>query len=109
MAVSKKSIKNNGFKLKGSLKKCGFDRWRYYFNGINVASGEERLFFIELMSENPGISYEHTVLPQTDEDKKLDAGDLQDALAGNIGNHKIDRTVRHDAIIIKVAAHIARR
>lgn len=84
MAVSKKSIKNNGFKLKGSLKKCGFDRWRYYFNGINVASGEERLFFIELMSENPGISYEHTVLPQTDEDKKLDSSDLQDALAGNI-------------------------
>lgn len=84
MAVSKKSIKNNGYKLKGSLKKSGFDRWRYYFNGVNAASGEERLFYIELMSENPGVSFDHTILPQSDEDKKLDAGDLQDALAGNI-------------------------
>ena len=84
MAVSKKSIKNNGYKLKGSLKKSGFDRWRYYFNGVNAASGEERLFYIELMSENPGVSFDHTILPQTDEDKKLDSSDLQDALAGNI-------------------------
>ena len=84
MSVSKKALKNNGFKLKGSLKKCGFDRWRYFFNGINAASGEERLFFIELMAENPGISYEHTILPENQDDKKLDAGSLQDALAGNI-------------------------
>ena len=84
MSVSKKTLKNNGFKLKGSLKKCGFDRWRYFFNGINSASGEERMFYIELMSENPALSYERTVLPQADEEKKIDSGDLQAALAGNI-------------------------
>lgn len=84
MAVSKKAIKNNGYKLKGSLKKCGFDRWRYFFNGINAASGEERLFFIELMSENPALSFDHTVLPKSGEEEKLDAGDLQAALSGNI-------------------------
>ncbi len=84
MAVSKKAIKNNGYKLKGSLKKCGFDRWRYFFNGINAASGEERLFFIELMSENPALSFDHTVLPKSEEEEKLDSSDLQAALAGNI-------------------------
>lgn len=84
MSVSKKAIKSNGFKLKGSLKKRGFDRWRYFFNGINAASGEERLFYIELMSENPALSYERTVIPQVAEEEKIDAGDLQAALAGNI-------------------------
>ena len=84
MSVSKKAVKNSGCKLKGSLKKCGFDRWRYFFNGINSASGEERLFYIELMAQNPALSYERTVLPQTEEAPKLDAADLQAALAGNI-------------------------
>lgn len=84
MAVSKKAIKSNGYKLKGSLKKCGFDRWRYFFNGINAASGEERLFFIELMSENPALSFDHAVLPKSEEEEKLNSSDLQAALAGNI-------------------------
>lgn len=84
MSVSKKAVKNSGCKLKGSLKKCGFDRWRYFFNGINAASGEERLFYIELMAQNPALSYERTVLPQAEEAPKLDAADLQAALAGNI-------------------------
>ncbi len=84
MAVSKKAIKNNGYKLKGSLKKNGFDRWRYFFNGVNTASGEERLFFIELMSENPGVSYERTLLPQKEKEESIKAEDLQAALSGNI-------------------------
>ncbi len=84
MSVSKKAIKGNGLKLKGSLKKCGFDRWRYFFNGVNAASGEERLFYIELMAENPALSYERTVLPEAEGEPKIDAADLQAALAGNI-------------------------
>lgn len=84
MSVSKKAIKGNGLKLKGSLRKSGYDRWRYFFNGINSASGEERLFYIELMAENPAISYERTILPQAEEGAKIDAADLQAALAGRI-------------------------
>lgn len=84
MAVSKKALKNNGCKLKGSLKKCGFDRWRYFFNGINAASGEERLFFIELMTENPALSAENSILPNAGKEEKIDSSDLQAALAGNL-------------------------
>lgn len=84
MAVSRKMLKNYGYKLKGSLRKCGFDRWRYMFNGINAASGEERLFFIELMSENPAVSFENTLLPNKEEGERLNPADLQAALAGNI-------------------------
>ena len=84
MSVSKKAVKGNCYKLKGSLRKRGFDRWRYFFNGINAASGEERLFFIELMAENPALSWERAVLPQAEEEKRLDSADLQAALAGNI-------------------------
>ena len=82
MSVSKKTLKGNGYKLKGSLRKRGFDRWRYFFNGVNSASGEERLFYIELMAENPALSWERAVIPQTEEGKRLDPADLQAALAG---------------------------
>ena len=85
MSVSKRAVKANAYKLKGSLKKCGYDRWRYYFNGVNAASGEERLFFIELMSVNPAVSFENTVLAQSESEfGSLREGDLQAALAGNI-------------------------
>ena len=89
MSVSKKAYKSNVCKLKGSLRKNGFDRWRYFFNGINSASGEERLFYIELMAENPALSYERAVLPQREEEKKLDADDLQAALAGTIDTRPV--------------------
>ena len=84
MSVSKKALKSNCYKLKGSLKKCGFDRWRYSFNGINAASGEERMFYIELMAENPAVSFERTILPQAEGTPKIDADNLQAALAGNL-------------------------
>ena len=31
MAISKSMIKKNGYRLKGSLRKSGFDCWRYFF------------------------------------------------------------------------------
>ena len=38
MAISKATIKKNGYKLKGSLRKNGFDCWRYFFTGKNVTT-----------------------------------------------------------------------
>ncbi len=85
MAVSKKAIKNNNYKLKSSLKKNGLDHWRYFFNGVNTVTGDERIFFIELISENPALSPEKLSLPGAASDsKKIDSENLQDALAGNI-------------------------
>lgn len=86
MAVSKKAIKNNNYKLRGSLRKCGFDRWRYIFNGINSVSGEERMFFIELLSVNPAVSPDAVVSLSSApaSEPRIDAADLQNALAGNI-------------------------
>ena len=56
MAVSKKNARNNAYKLKGKLRKDGFDRWRFFFNGQSKTSGEERCFYIELYILNPLVS-----------------------------------------------------
>ena len=49
MAISKSMIKKNGYRLKGSLRKSGFDCWRYFFYAKNVITGKEESFFIELL------------------------------------------------------------
>lgn len=83
MAVTKKSLKNNHYRLKGSLKKTGFDSWRYYFSGTNSTTGEERFFYIELIIENPMISQNSVILFQKPE-VKINSEDLQRALSGNL-------------------------
>ena len=64
MAISKSMIKKNGYRLKGSLRKNGFDCWRYFFYAKNVITGKEESFFIELLIENPAVSPEEFVLIQ---------------------------------------------
>ena len=83
MSVSKKALKRNEYKLKGSLRKCGFDRWRYVFNAVNRASGDERNFFIELSVLNPAVSPQATVVYES-QVEKLGESDLQAALSGNL-------------------------
>lgn len=83
MSVSKKALKRNEYKLKGSLRKCGFDRWRYVFNAVNRASGDERNFFIELSILNPAVSPQATVVYES-QVEKLGESDLQAALSGNL-------------------------
>ncbi len=82
MAISKATIKKNGYKLKGSLRKNGFDCWRYFFTGKNVTTGKEDCFFIELLIENPSISPNEFILTQKSR-PKFKTEDLQAALTGN--------------------------
>ena len=83
MAISKSMIKKNGYRLKGSLRKNGFDCWRYFFYAKNVITGKEESFFIELLIENPAVSPEEFVLIQKSR-PKIKSEDLQAALTGNI-------------------------
>ncbi|MBP5587937.1 MAG: hypothetical protein J6X37_04355 [Treponema sp.] len=83
MAISKVTVKKNGYKLKGALKKNGLDCWRYFFNARSIATGSEAAFFIELLVENPAVSPDEFVLTQKSR-PKIKADDLQAALTGNI-------------------------
>lgn len=42
--------------LRSSIKKSGFARWRYVFNGQSVLAGDRTSFFIELYVVNPALS-----------------------------------------------------
>lgn len=83
MSVSKKALRRNEYKLKGSLRKCGFDRWRYVFNAMNRASGTETNFFIELSILNPAVSPQEAVVYES-QTEKLDDSNLQAALSGAV-------------------------
>lgn len=82
MAISKATIKKNGYKLKGSLRKNGLDLWRYFFTGKSTSTGKEEAFFIEILVENPAVSPNEFVLIQKSR-PKIKAEDLQAALTGN--------------------------
>src|SRR5574344_2485185 len=75
------STKNNKYMLKGSLRKNGFDRWRFVCNGISSTTGEEKPFFIEYYIINPALSPSECVLGFKSRLAKTEA-DLQYALAG---------------------------
>lgn len=83
MAISKNTIKKNGYRLKGSFKKNGFDCWRYFFSAKSVRTGNETAFFIELLVENPAVSPDEFILIQKSR-PRLCADELQAALAGNL-------------------------
>lgn len=53
MAVSKKNLKNNSFKLSGPFRKNGMDKWFYFFHAVSSVTGEDNAFFIELQIINP--------------------------------------------------------
>lgn len=53
MAVSKKNIKNNSYKLGSPFNKHNMDKWFYFFHAVSSISGEDNAFFIELQIVNP--------------------------------------------------------
>lgn len=67
--------------LKGSLRKCGFDRWRIVTCGMSNVTGEECTFFFEFYIVNPALSPKECVLGFKNRFSKT-AADLQYALAG---------------------------
>jgi len=79
--VSKKVLHKNHYMIKGSLRKNGFDRWRFILNGFSSSTGEEKAFFIEIYVVNPGLSSNECILGFKNRFSKTPA-DLQYALAG---------------------------
>ena len=73
--------RNERLMLKGSLKKNGFERWRFITNAVSLESGLEKVFFIEFYILNPQVSPEECVLGFKNRFEKT-AEDLQYALAG---------------------------
>ena len=73
--------RNERLMLKGSLKKNGFDRWRFITNAVSLTSGLEKTFFIEFYILNPLVSPDECVLGFKNRFAKT-AEDLQYALAG---------------------------
>ena len=69
------------YKLKGALKKSGFNKWRLLFNGKSSSTGEERKFFIEFYVVNPALSPKESILGFKSKLKK-NSEELQYLLAG---------------------------
>ncbi len=45
----------DGWMLKGPLAKCGYDWWWHSFTGYSEKTGEEKSFYIEFFTVNPGL------------------------------------------------------
>ena len=54
----------DGFMLHGPLAKEGYDWWWHSFTGRNVKTGEEKSFFIEFFTINPGLGGDEPVFGQ---------------------------------------------
>ncbi|MCR5614402.1 hypothetical protein [Treponema sp.] len=106
MAISKATIKKNGYKLKGALRKNGLDCWRYFFNARSVKTGKEDSFFIELLIENPAVSPDEFVLIQKSR-PKIEAEDLQAALVGNLDskNQSAEETVVPSFVAVRAGIY----
>ncbi len=83
MSARKPANKNILYKLKRTSSRCGFDSWRYYFNGVSPQNGEQVCFFIELLIENPAVAADEIKLFQK-HNTRLAPEDLQNALTGSL-------------------------
>lgn len=81
MYDSKKSNALMKSKLTGSLKKNGFELYRFVFNAQEKVSGIEKSFFIECALINPYLNPEKVVLGFTPR-VKINSEDLQNVLTG---------------------------
>ncbi|MGP1602977.1 MAG: hypothetical protein ACTTGZ_00930 [Treponema sp.] len=88
MSVSKKAIRINRRRLSGSLRKNGYNLWRFVFNGTENITGLEKKFFIELAYINPMLSPAEAVLGFKSR-RKISEEDLQNVLAGTSSAHSI--------------------
>lgn len=82
MAISSRTLAPSKYKAHSALKKNGIVLSRFIFNGTDVASGEEKHFFIELEFLNAGLQ-EEPVLGFAN-NASLSSDDLQYALAGTL-------------------------
>lgn len=80
--VKNKIRQNEKLRLKGNLKKSGFERWRLVTNGVSTVTGEEKTFFIEFYCVNPALSPKAPVLGFKNRFDRNMAQDIQFALAG---------------------------
>lgn len=59
----------NGYKLKGSLKRRGYDWWWHSFTGRHRETGEEKAFFVEYYIINPGLMEKEPIFGQLPENR----------------------------------------
>ncbi|MCQ2555577.1 MAG: hypothetical protein MJ171_07995 [Clostridia bacterium] len=65
-------IKRDAFMLHGPLKGKGYDWWWHSFTGVNDATGEEKQFFVEYFTVNPGrVRKTEVILGQDEKHKAL--------------------------------------
>ncbi|MCD8154402.1 MAG: hypothetical protein LUF78_06935 [Clostridiales bacterium] len=69
MGFEKKDAAKNEYMLTGSFKKKGYDWWWHSFTAINEVTGEEKAFFIEFFTINPGLAQKKPVFGQLKENK----------------------------------------
>ncbi len=62
--MNKSDLSRNSYMLNGPLKKKGYDWWWHSFTGYNERTGEEKSFFIEYFTINPGLAKSEPVFSQ---------------------------------------------
>ena len=62
--MNKSDLSRNAYLLCGSLSKRGYMRWFHSFSGLQPATGERRVFFIEYLIMNPSLGQNKPVLGQ---------------------------------------------
>ena len=98
--ATQKINRNEKYMLKGSLKKNGFDRWRLVTTASNMNTGEERVFFIEFYTVNPGLSPKEYVLGYKSRNK-LSEDELHSALAGSLSAKNMStETLVHPSFVM---------
>lgn len=97
-----KVSRSRRYKLTGSLRKNGFDRWRISTSAISSVTGEECTFFFEFYIVNPALSPDKVLLGFKSRLPKTDL-DLQYALAGTESEKSIlaEEFVQPSFIMVK--------
>jgi len=70
MGFEIKDASKNEFMLTGSFQKKGYDWWWHSFTAVNETTGEEKAFFIEFFTINPGLNQGQPVFGQLEENRK---------------------------------------
>ncbi len=92
--------------LKGKLRRNGYERWRYFFAGVNKLTGEQRTFFIEMYYVNPQLSPKEPVIASKSR-PKISANDLQYALAGTLSAQTVsqEQKVQPSYVMVKAGVY----
>ena len=88
MALLNKNLKEYKYGFSSSKKKFGINYWRFFFNGTDLVSGSEQLFFLEFQMVNPHDSPNEVKLSFKSK-PKLTEKDLQYVLAGTSSAYEL--------------------